>query len=251
MNDGGAGGGEGSHYIGPGRVLTRRQVVLTALAAAGALVLTGCGEQLPTYRYRLTVEVETPEGLRTGSSVIEVRTRRGSGIPGPEAGGIGSTVRGEAVAVDLGPRGTLFALLSGPGAVDHAAGIAPSVLLPELPDRRGTPEAWGVNLRALKEVRGPAAVGPSHYPPLVRLRDIRDPKTVEQVRAEALTRHFGAGVYLRQISIEITDDPVTEGITSRLPWWDAFENKQLDGDRLVRSQSLANNLNRRAFKQGE
>ncbi|MEP0393170.1 MAG: hypothetical protein ABJ205_00340 [Erythrobacter sp.] len=44
---------------------------------AGALLLGGCGAEdvAPDYRYRLTVEVDTPEGLKTGSSVIEVSTK--------------------------------------------------------------------------------------------------------------------------------------------------------------------------------
>ena len=76
-----------------------RPIRRIALAAAALLLVPACGEQLPTYRYRMTVEVETPEGLRTGSSVIEVRTRQGPGFPGPEAAGIATDVRGEAVAV--------------------------------------------------------------------------------------------------------------------------------------------------------
>ena len=39
-----------------------------------ALFTTACSAEdaAPDYRYRLTVEVDTPEGLKTGSSVIEV-----------------------------------------------------------------------------------------------------------------------------------------------------------------------------------
>lgn len=51
-----------------------RRVTLGSLLALGTLALAGCGDPTPTYRYRLTVEVNTPEGLRTGSSVIEVET---------------------------------------------------------------------------------------------------------------------------------------------------------------------------------
>src|SRR3546814_7612883 len=53
------------------------------------------------YRYRLAVEVATPEGLRSGSSVIEVQATRGIGLFGPEAGEISLAAHGEAVAVDL------------------------------------------------------------------------------------------------------------------------------------------------------
>lgn len=49
-----------------------RRGVLALFGALGSLVfLPGCcmaGEGLPTYRYRLAVEAETPEGLRTGTA---------------------------------------------------------------------------------------------------------------------------------------------------------------------------------------
>jgi hypothetical protein len=49
---------------------------LFAAACAALVLLAGCGgESLPTYRYKLTVEVETPEGLRAGSAVREVEAR--------------------------------------------------------------------------------------------------------------------------------------------------------------------------------
>ena len=85
---------------------------LTALTLLGA---TGCGKPtLPDYRYRLTVEVDTPQGLRTGSSVIQVA----SSVSGPYAlrpGVVSTQVKGEAVAVDLPGGKVLFALLSKPG----------------------------------------------------------------------------------------------------------------------------------------
>jgi len=231
-----------------------RRIVVSLLAVSAVTFLPACSERLPTYRYRMTVEVETPEGLRTASSVIEVRTIRGSGFPGPEAAGISSRAIGEAVAVDLGRRGTLFALLRGPPeldwALDYAQGIAPAVLLPGLVDRSGTPEAWGNNLGALKEVRGSVALRADQYPLLVRFRDIANPRTVERVNVDDLAAAFGEGVRLRRISVEITEDPVTEGIIRHLPWWHEFAETQLDGDRLVRSAELANNLNQLAFKRG-
>jgi hypothetical protein len=117
-----------------------------ALAALTAIVtLISCSKGLPSYRYKMTVEVETPQGLRSGSSVIEVRTS-GGGLT--NTGGIQSRVQGEAVAVDLGSRGALFALLTARNDADRAAGIAPTAF-PERVDKRGTAEAWGNNLRAM------------------------------------------------------------------------------------------------------
>src|SRR5207253_11489286 len=84
-------------------------------------MLLACGGESVTYRYRMTVYVDTPAGPRSGSSVIEVVYS-----PPVLMGHSQSDVRGEAVAVDL-PGGTLFALLRSPtdrSAAAHYAGHA-------------------------------------------------------------------------------------------------------------------------------
>jgi len=86
--------------------------MLGMLAGGAVALLSGCGLfGNPSYRFKMTVDVETPEGLKTGSSVYEVET---TGSRDLVAGGKGSRFmfRGEAVAVDLPDGRTLFALLS-------------------------------------------------------------------------------------------------------------------------------------------
>jgi len=69
-----------------------------------------------TYRYRLALEVETPDGIRSGSSVIEVRYEMFSEFNGRDHV---SRVFGEAVFVDLGQRKNLVGLLAaGPSGED-------------------------------------------------------------------------------------------------------------------------------------
>lgn len=63
-----------------------------------------------TIRYRLTLAVNTPEGIKTGSGVIEVTYAKAVRLLGSSAE-ITTGVKGEAVVVDLGKRGILFALL--------------------------------------------------------------------------------------------------------------------------------------------
>ena len=98
-----------------------RRTVLTTIAALALLGLTGCGKpEFPDYRYRLTVEVDTPQGLRTGSSVIEVHSVREHGYMER----LLTTAKGEAVAVDLPGGKVLFALLTGEnGSWDAAGGL--------------------------------------------------------------------------------------------------------------------------------
>src|SRR4051794_37743626 len=94
------------------RSMTRRG--LMALLAGGPVaLLSGCGGA-NSIRYRLTLEVETPEGTKTGSGVIEHMARHNDGFFRDLGAGAGLAVgtRGEAVIVDLGARGLLLCLLT-------------------------------------------------------------------------------------------------------------------------------------------
>src|SRR3546814_11244811 len=84
--------------VGGRRVMARR-AVLGLFASAAALLLCGC-ERTDTLRYRMTVEVEPPTGVRSGSSVIETTIPKG-----PRTGqghGLTPHSKGEAGEVDPG-----------------------------------------------------------------------------------------------------------------------------------------------------
>jgi hypothetical protein len=66
-----------------------------------------------TYRYRMTVVVDTPAGRRSGSSVIQVKMRPGGLLSGYA---YVADYHGEAVAIDLPGGRTLYALLTKPQA---------------------------------------------------------------------------------------------------------------------------------------
>lgn len=198
-----------------------------ALALLGLLALSACGHRSETFRYRLTLEVETPQGLRSGSSVIEVRmTETGDDalIP-PEGKGVQSRVRGEAAAVDLPDGRVLFALLRAPGYLGDAAGLPYAAFDPPRP--KGNYEVIR-QTQALRDMKGVAVVPRmlpplghlperSAYPTLVTFADIDDPTSVQLVDPDDLAATFGEGTALRRITVQITDDPVTTGIEERLP----------------------------------
>lgn len=222
-----------------------RFAFICMLACTG-LLLYACSGGSVTYRYRLTVTVDTPEGPRTGSSVIEVTTCCSS----RSNAGVTSTQRGEAVAVDLGRRGTLFALLSVRDDPFHAAKIAPAALMPVI-DSRGTAEAAINNLRAMRDVRGAVPVPRRVYPVLVNFRDIRDPNTVMEVDPDRLEARFGPGVHLRAITVEMSDDALTSTIPARFPWWTAYREKRFDGATVrienVQDPNLSHHITRSYF----
>ena len=104
--------------------IKRRAFLETALGPAAFATLSACNPFHPsaTIRYRMMVEVDTPQGLKTGSSVIETIFKKGSKMG--DAGGISYHYRGEAVAVDLPGGKMLFVLMS--GGINPAAKAAGS-----------------------------------------------------------------------------------------------------------------------------
>ncbi|MEQ1710632.1 MAG: hypothetical protein ABL908_04435, partial [Hyphomicrobium sp.] len=92
--------------------MNRRRVM--AGMAAASLLLGGCdfGPPARTYRYKLAIEMNTPEGPKRAFNVVEVKweERIHQGLGGKQSI---TTVRGEALYLDLGPgRRPLVALLT-------------------------------------------------------------------------------------------------------------------------------------------
>lgn len=197
--------------------MTARRGVLGMIASGAAALLGGCGLLGgSSYRFRLTVEVETPQGLRNGSSVYEVKAWNEPGMD-PSGKVRKWTVRGEAVAVDLPGGRKLFALLKTGAHFEDMAGLSMATLYPGF-----AAEGYDVVCVARELARdnfsSPVEVAPRDYPMLVRFRDIANPASVEQVEPGDLVTAFGGGVRLRGIKVELTDEPVTTGIEGRLEW---------------------------------
>lgn len=186
--------------------MTRRD--LWPLLSLGALALSGCNSAPRTIRYRLTLDVDTPDGLKTGSGVIQITMNYNDGLLRGLGNPANPSVKGEAVVVDLGSAGILFCLLKNPSYFLPAA----------LP--KGAPIKEGSNYYdSLRQYKPNGDVAFDRLPMLVRFHGIDDPPTVAQVDPNDLATTFGAGVKLVRATIAITDDPVTTGITKYLGWW--------------------------------
>lgn len=233
------------------------RIIKAAWLALAALMVPGCAfadDTAPDYRYRLTVEVETPEGLKAGSSVIEVQQTLVRAGSSPAHQAVERRVRGEAVAVDLPGGKTMFALLRSDNDIDWASRVF--VLL--APKRKQTFED---SLDDVLEVKGEQALPRmwpavstiperSAYPMLVTFNDLAKPESVAAVDPDDLAATFGDGVKLKRITVELTDDPVTTGIEERLGWLPSYFDKMLDGQRLNNSEALSNNLSQGSFARG-
>ena len=211
-----------------------------AAQAMGDLYVSG------TWRYKMTVVVETPEGTKTGSAVREVSNSASSVklIDLPQATNP-AKVRGEAVVVDLGKRGVLFALIS-----DHQSAGEFYYAFPA-PGGRPTTVDGIRYYNSLKE--GHATIEPkkySEYARLVTFTDLNDPKTVQSVDNQSLVNFFGDGVKIKEITLDITNESVTWEIEKWLPWLEHL-NANLDGTSITTGKSFANMLHVGYFKRGE
>jgi hypothetical protein len=165
-----------------------------------------------THRFRLTIEVETPDGVKTGSSVIETSTWE-SGNWGPvEARGIRRDFRGRAVFVDLGQNRNLVALLGfGPrGDQDKLFRLVRAALTPgkKIDD-------WKEEFR----LKGRGVLPQENIPTLITFTNLNDPASAVLIDPSNLAKNFGPGYAFRQAVLETTNESVSGNIEKILPWW--------------------------------
>lgn len=199
------------------------------------------------YRYRITVDVETPAGLRTGSAVREfiwqptVQSFTGNRFTSKE--------RGEAVAVHLHDGQTVFALLDVNGFETILAGFGPASTLdlkPVLDRVASTRAVHTYPPRTVLRARS------RDYPRFVRFRDVADALTVEAVEPDNFEASFGSGVHLARITVQITDDPVTASLLNTLPWLSPIPESRLDSNyRGGSNPGLAQRLSHGDFRRAQ
>ena len=191
-----------------------RRTALRRLLASGAslaipLGLPGCAFDSAKFRFRFSVSVRTPQGIVSGSSVLEDLASRFPSVGGP---GISMTLRGEAVAIKL-PSGTyLFATIS-----SDLASLVPHLFLDHLIDDRSTVEGFR-KLGGADGPKGERDLNPDQYPRLVSCFNLIDPDSVAVLDPGSLADAYGAGVFLDRMFVELTSDPVSRGIRAILPW---------------------------------
>lgn len=192
--------------------MTLRCKILVSLAMLALFFNAGCSaESTERYRFRMTVEVEMPQGLRTGSSVYEILAWRPQIRNGTDRLW---RVEGEAVAVDLPNGKTLFALLKTNAMHNDMAGLSMTALDPAFDNDIIESAA---RIASGQSIQSPAEVAPSDYPMLVVFRDLEDSKSLEQVASNDLATAFGAGVKLKRITVAVTNEDMTVRVKKRLP----------------------------------
>ena len=191
------------------------------LALLAALVI---GDQIrinrPAHKYRLTVEVDTPQGRRSASGVLAVYpdrsyTRRGQ-----------TRTLGDAVFVELGQGKNLVALLA---HVDN------TLVLDDMNyvALRAYAESSGkrVPFSGMSQLTGIVPVKGALIPVLVSFTDPAAPGSAKVVPPDDAEAVLGKGYRLQGLTAEVVPNgywpldfggvlgaPVTRGIQAKLPW---------------------------------
>jgi hypothetical protein len=217
--------------------LTALALLVGAILFVGWYIFDGSTTLPRTLRCRQTLTVDTPEGQRSGSSVVETKIHFPGGLTRAQGYAVIGRGQGEATIVDLGARGPLFAtfaseksLASGGAGSFNAACEAPfpREKFPGKFRQGGSAnDEYTAYLDELNRQKPKGDVPFKYLPMLVRFRDPRDPASVERVDPSDLAASFGAGVKLDRMSIEITDAPITKGIETVLPWLATRESQRL------------------------
>lgn len=195
-------------------------------------------------RFRLTVEIDTPTGVKSASNVYEYRAAQMT--TGPWA----NRVEGDAVFVDLGEGRHIIAILAHGERGEWVDKFAIAWF-----------EAYKTDTRVTAAM-GPRELTEFNIPTLVTFGDIRDPKTARviyawgrkiemspsgavphdrgpELKIDDIATVFGGGYSFKRAWVEVvpagywpfselglpfnflglTGTPVTRGIEKRLPWW--------------------------------
>jgi hypothetical protein len=190
------------------------------LALLALLVL---GDQIrvnrPGHKYRLTVAVETPEGVKSAANVMAVHPDRGYSRRGQ------TRTRGDAVWVDLGGGKNLVALMA---HIDQSLELDG---MNYLAMRAYNAAGRKVSFNEMNRMTGAVPVQGSLMPILVTFTDPADPGTARVVAPDDLEAALGKGFRLQGVTAEglpnglwpldfgwVLGEPVTRGIETRLPW---------------------------------
>jgi hypothetical protein len=191
----------------------------------GLLAVIVIGDQIrinrPGHKYRLTVEVTTPDGIKTGSGILSVVPDRGYSRGGR------TTMRGEAVFVDLGQGKNLVALLAHQQGAKLDLDDINYVALRAYGAARGN----RVSFSDINRQTGIVPVQGDLMPLLVSFGDARNPQTARLVARDHADTVLGDGYAIRGLTAEVVPngfwpidfggvlgEPVTRGIEARLPW---------------------------------
>ena len=173
----------------------------------------------PGHKYRLTMEVETPEGRKSAAGILAVHPDRSYSRGGH------TRIVGDAVFVDLGGGKNLVALLA------HIDGKLELDGMNYVALRAYLASGKRVSFSEMSRMTGSVPVTGALIPVLVTFADPANPGTARNVPPEDAEAVLGKGYRLQGITAEVVPngfwpidfggmlgEPVTRGILAKLPW---------------------------------
>lgn len=209
----------------------RRLVVIISLIV---LFVSSCKAIfIPTTekRYRLEISVEIDGKEYTGSAVQQLTA---TGWPRAfkfvAHGRAHYEVYGEAVAIDLGDHGTLYALLRYPPPPDrptelHLAKRYYTAFVPTVCGLRVKNSNYTAFIWRIRLMQGECEVPVEELPMLVRFANEPELDSVEQVDPENLAATYGPSAKFLGAKISFTNERLSTDIEKRLPWMEAQKGR--------------------------
>lgn len=188
-----------------------------------ALLLASCGGKVESRNYILTIEVETPEGVSSGSSLIEIRNAKRPWYSISE-NSFSTAVIGKAVRVDLPDGRRLYGLLRNRSGMPIA-----DIIGRTLPPVAEVGE--GVDSSRFKEWEMSAdnprlPGGRSGQPMFVTFDDPQDPETLTEVDPGQFEQSFGEGYRLKSVTVSQVDARTLPEADLGLPWLKSLGSQQ-------------------------
>lgn len=185
-----------------------------------------------TFRYKLTAEVMTPDGLKTGSSVVDVTYDHSGDYGGGQQPYL--KMVGDAVYLELGNKKNLVVTFStwgegkdflrgSAGLTGYFAGVG-RLNVYALPLRMfGLKWKFGSEDQLCRDYAslglGKKVDVPFVYlPTIVTFGDIHNPDTSKVVKPNEFGAEFDSGYELKRVTVETTNEPIVQGIENVLDW---------------------------------
>ena len=202
--------------------------------------LAGCSSKVE-WNQKLTVTVEIDGQEYVGSSVSRMRyTSAGKVAFGSRGVSLREHIQGEAVVVDLGEHGHLFALW--PYQKPGKYALTGRKNKKSGNDFKSNQRANFSRLRKISYSRRAKVLEPGScpedkgdYPMLVAFENLKFPSTIEAFNecgknstsstfnTESFTKFYGQNASVKSIVFQITDEPITQGALSAVLTDDFFE----------------------------
>jgi hypothetical protein len=201
---------------------------IPAAIAAGAIVWAVYHFMPTDLQYRWTIEVDTPQGVASASSVIVARFGKQIPLMGGPANYL--SFRGEAPAIVL-PDGQVLVAMLHDGtyfASLPTVGVVRGSSVPKIRLTGDDAKDWDV----LRRIKPLITIAPYDYPRFARIRRADDPGSLAYVEPSDVTATFGPGYAIRRITVQPTDDLMSPNIDKILPWLGTMKYLPIAGDQI-------------------